>query len=120
MEAGREVGADDGFEDGADVGATHGTVDTLPVPCRVADPGGGGRPGNGLLDDANPEAVPQDRVCETVERDDWAVEDLSLSTRFVLGLEAPDDDDVDVAEVIEAQPKGIDPPLVLLGPGREG
>lgn len=66
-EAGREVGADDGFEGGADEeDPTHGTVDTL---LRLDD-AGVGRPGNGLLDEASPEAVPHERVCETDDLDD--------------------------------------------------
>ena len=52
--------ADEGPELGAEEGATHGVVVTLLD--AVARFGGGGKPGNGLLDDATPEEVPQELV----------------------------------------------------------
>lgn len=65
--------ADEGLEFGADVGATQGTVVILPAGCRTGvddDEEAGGSPGNGLAEDERPEAVPQDLVCDTGDRDD--------------------------------------------------
>jgi hypothetical protein len=76
---------------------------------------GGGRPGNGFAELDTLDAVPQDLVCETDERDDAAVEDFSLRTRLDLGPQYLVVDEEDVV----AQLRGMEP-LGTLGPGREG
>ena len=106
---------DEGPESGAE-GATHGVVVTLlDVAVRF---GGGGKPGNGFLDDATPEDVPQELVCDTEDLEDCAVEDFSFSTRFDFAFDGEADDEE--LEVIDAHPKGSDELLMLLGPGRDG
>lgn len=118
VDAGLDVGAEDGLEDEADEGATQGTVLTFPVPVRFV--GGaldkGGRPGNGFADETAEDAVPHERVCETEERDDAAVEDLSFRTRLDFEMF---DCVVDEEDGRCAHPRGIEP-LGTLGPGREG
>jgi hypothetical protein len=85
--AGLEDGAELGLLFGAEDGATQGTVFTLPVPVLLLGGAedGGGRPGKGFAELETPDAVPQDRVCETEEREDAAVEDLSFKTRVDFG-----------------------------------
>jgi hypothetical protein len=98
----------------------QGTVLTFAAGCLGVEEADG-RPGNAL---AEPEAldaldaVPQDRFCETEEREDAAVDDLSFNTRVDFGpfacLVVDEEDD----EVV-AHPRGIEP-LGTLGPGSEG
>lgn len=126
LDAGLLVGgvglADVGFELGAEeADETHGTVETFVlVRFVIADAvGGGGSPGKGLEDETSEEAVPHDRVWETEEREDWAVEDLSFKTRVDFAAEGAEGVGLDV-EVTVAQPR-VSPPLgMTLGPGREG
>jgi hypothetical protein len=121
-EAGREVGADGELEAGIDEDWIHGTVVTLPVPTLGDGPAvGGGRSGNGLLEGAKPEAVPQDRVRETVDWEDWAVDDLSLRTRVDFAADGFDEDEPEPEPepVLLAQPSGIEL-LVLLVTGNDG
>ena len=118
VELGRDEGADDGLEFGVDDGPTHGTVVILPVYCVFEDDGAG-RSGNGFADEETPEAVPQDRVCETWERDDCAVDDFNFKTFDFLAPEtgagaAEDEEDV------TAQLRGMEPADVLVPAGREG
>lgn len=115
MLAGLLVGAELGFEDAAEDGA-QGTVLIFPVPARLcgAD-AGGGRSGKELEEVGALDAVPHERVCETDDRDDAAVDDLSFRTRLVFAVL----DCVEVEEDACAQPRGIDP-LDTLGPGRDG
>lgn len=116
--AGLLVGAELGFEDGAEEVGAQGTVLTFPDPVLLLGGAedGGGRPGNGLAELEAADAVPHERVCETDDRDDAAVEDLSFKTRLVF---AAPDCVVDEEDEACAQPRGIDP-LGILGPGREG
>jgi hypothetical protein len=103
---------------GVDEGATQGTVFTFPAPVLLVGGGaeeGGGSPGNGFAELETLDAVPQDLVCETEERDDAAVEDFSFKTRLDL---APPDWVVEEEEAV-AQPRGMEP-LGTLGPGRDG
>jgi len=111
-EGGREVGAELGFDDGADEDWVHGTVVTLPVWAREDD-GSSGKANLFEFVGAAADAEPQDRVCETEEREDWAVELFSFRTRVDFGPE--EDDGVEVV----AQPNGRVPDGTD-GPGREG
>lgn len=118
--AGLEVGAEEGLDDGVEVGATQGTVITRPVGWELKDEGAG-RPGNGFADDGKPDAVPQDLVCETELRDDWAVEFLSFRTRVdfgaaVIGFAAAEEEE---DEVVTAQFPG-NLSLEIAGPGKDG
>lgn len=115
--AGLLVGAEGGFDEGAEEGAIQGTVFTFPAPVLLfgGAEDGGGRPGNGFAELEALDAVPHDRVCETDERDDAAVEDLSFRTRVDFG---PPDCVVDELEAV-AQLRGMGP-LGTLGPGSEG
>jgi hypothetical protein len=61
VDAGREVGAEDGAEDCG----THDEDATFPLAAP-----GAGRPGKGFAELAKPDAVPHDLVCDTEERDD--------------------------------------------------
>lgn len=117
VEAGREVGAEFGLEDGADdAECTHGMVVTLPVwVCELLDAGSSGN-ANLLEFVVAVDAVPQDRVCETEEREDCAVELLSFRTRVDFGPEAFVADEE--AEVV-SQPRGR-VPEVTDEAGREG
>jgi hypothetical protein len=112
------------LEDGAE--ATQGTVLTFVDVAfgRV----GGGSVGKGLFAGAAEEAevetggdaVPQDRVWDTEERDDCAVLDFSFSTRvdFVfVGVVVFEEDEL---AVVTAQFKGIDEDELPLAAGREG
>lgn len=92
---------------------------TFPFPCLVADPAGGGRPGNALLEPdsavSDCEEPPQDLFWETWEREDCAVEDLSLRTRVDFAADGwPEEDDEALGVTFEAQPRGIAPLLVLV------
>ena len=80
-----------GFDEGADEGAIQGTVFTFPDPVLLFDgaEAGGGRPGNGFAELETLDAVPHDRVCETDERDDAAVEDLSFKNSSGFGTTRP-------------------------------
>jgi hypothetical protein len=116
--AGLLVGAELGFEDGAEEPGAQGTVLTFPGPVLLLGGAedGGGRPGNGLAEFEAEDAVPHERVCETDDREDAAVDDLSFRTRF--DFAAPDCV-VDEEDEACAQPRGIEP-LGTLGPGRDG
>ncbi len=112
--AGLLVGAEFEFEGGAD-DAAHGIVLTFPAPVLLFDGAeGGGRPGKGFAELDTLDAVPHERVCETDERDEAAVEDLSFRTR----LDFAALDCVDKEEVC-AQFRGMDP-VATLGPGSDG
>ena len=63
--------------------------------------------------EADVEAVPQDRFCDTVERDDCAVDFFNFSTRLDRG---PDEE----LEFADAHPKGMELPLLEVGAGRDG
>jgi hypothetical protein len=93
--------------------------------------GGGGRVGKGLvvvvvvveeeeMEDMGGDAVPQDRVWETEERDDCAVLDFSFKTLvdFVLvGVLVFEEDEL---AVVTAQFSGIAEEELPLAAGREG
>jgi hypothetical protein len=121
-DAGRDDGgvgrAEEGADSGAD-GATQGVVVTRGVGVRLEL--AGGRPGNAEAEEVVEEevALPQDPSRDTEDREDCAVEDLSLSTRDVLfgGAEVEVDG---VDEVTVAQPAGKELPVIPLGPGRDG
>lgn len=66
--------------------------------------------------DTEGEAEPHDRVCETDERLDWAVDDFSFRTRLVFGFGADEDDELEVT----AQFNGIEELLLLLAAGSDG
>ena len=80
---------------------------------------GGGRPGNGLAEEATDEFVPHDLVCDTEEREDCAVDDLSLRTRVDFAVEGAGED-IGLVDVTVAQPSVKLPLGMALGPGREG
>lgn len=118
--------ADPGLEEGAEEEANQGMVLTF-VDVAFGRVGGGGRVGKGLfgavaeeVEDIGGDAVPQDRVWETEERDDCAVLDFSFSTRvdfvfvFVLVFEEEE------LAVVTAQFKGIAEEELPLAAGREG
>jgi hypothetical protein len=123
-DAGLDVGAEHppGVE-AEDVDVAH---EMPPIAARGAGPAarvedalavlGLGRPGKPFADEA--EADPHDALRDAEERDDWAVEDLSLRTREVLFDGVGVADGVD--EVTWAQPRGKVLPLMPLGPGRDG
>lgn len=121
-----EVGLDDGGVGRADEvllpedGATQGTV--VMRPLVGFGPAGAGRPGNELLPeevDEEAPAVPHDRVCETEDREDWAVDDFSLRTRVdFAGAEDVEDED-GVEDITRAQPCGK-ASVKPLGPGKDG
>lgn len=68
-------GLDDGDEEEAE-GATHGVAPTRPAPTLLAEEAGV-EDGNGFV----AVELPQLPCLLTAERDDWAVELLSLRTR---------------------------------------
>lgn len=105
--------------DELEAGATHGVVVILLLDgCE--DPGGGGRLGNVLIElEEAVLIVPQERDCDTVDREDCAVDDFNFNTRVVFALVLPLDDD-GVDEVVLAQFKGMEEDVRPLGPGRDG
>ena len=118
--------ADPGLEDGAEE-AAQGTVLTF-VDVAFDRVDGGGRVGKGLfvvveeeeMEDMGGDAVPQDRVWETEERDDCAVLDFSFKTLvdFVLvGVLVFEEDEL---AVVTAQFSGIAEEELPLAAGREG
>lgn len=104
---------------------THGMVETfVEVVFWGREEVGGGREGKGFVYGVEIEevsgfdAVPHERVCETEERDDCAVDDLSLRTRvdfvFVFVVE------VEGVGEVTAQLSGIDEDDEPLAAGKEG
>jgi len=117
---GREVGgggvvvAGVGYE-----GPIHGAGPVVPLPAGAREAVGGGRPGNGFAEDERPDAVPQDRVWDTGEREDCAVDDFNFKTFDFFAPEfgaAGEDDE----EVVTAQFRGMEPELFATPTGSEG
>lgn len=125
--AGLEVGGVGLAEPGAELAAEDEAAQEMVwiLPWGALGRDAEGRSGNGLvLEEAEgPEAgdaVPQERDWETVERDDCAVEDLSFSTRLVLGFAPPVVVVDEEEDEVTAQLSGMAPLLLVLPAGREG
>jgi hypothetical protein len=118
VEVGRDVGAELGFEEEAEEEGTQGMVVILLFWGRELDDGSSGK-ANRLVSVETLEAVPQDCVWETGERDDWAVELFSLRTRVDFGPVELAFVEEEEAPLVLAQPSGRDPEATE-GPGREG
>jgi len=116
---GAEAGADGGLDD---VGGAQGTV--FMRELVLFGLGAAGRLGKALLEDeeegvAADEDPPQERVCDTEEREDWAVEDFNLRTRFDFAAEGADAG-VEGEDVTVTQLGNWELPLVDVGAGRDG
>lgn len=115
VDPGRDVGADEGFEDGAEEDWLQGIVVILLLDWGRELEGSSGKANLFEVVGAT-EAEPQDLVCDTDDREDWAVELLSFRTRFDFVPElvfVEEDADV-VAQFRGNESDGRGPP------GREG